>query len=1008
MFRPNYYLLLELDCGEKSTAKIEAAIIAKQAEWSRDRNHPKKGREAQQYLGLLTDIRKVMGNAEDREKESRECRELRQQAEKAAYADLDRHIGTVAARGHLFESEVAQLVQQFKGRFIEAEIRKRIKVPIRKDSRPEGASRPELDTSTAKEIENRLKIIAKKDLYDFLDLPQSTSHDQLLNRARELDSDARKNNNKSAEVTAQAELAGFCLRVFKSEEERERYDNTLAMCGLREMDGQIRMAGASKKIDARAMESLLKEAGSRGVTPDEARAYICAFASKQGWAVEVPHGDGPDRVHACGACGVINATEATVCASCGEPLWIACPSCQTRNASETVICPRCGFKVGNAALVRRMERDAQRSLGDGDFTAAERYVREAEELWNDSPSLRKLRDQLHEHKLQNQERLQKNADTAKKLQDAMIHKRFAEAQALVIDVAHCDPNYAKLNEYRGQIEKAINEAHGHVDRARLEERNGRIDEAVNAYGDALRACDDYPDAQRGLEKHPPKPPANLRAVALVAGIDLNWQATPSRGPAKYVVVRKTGAPPVSHTDGKEVAVTSATNITDADAPSGQPVFYAVYTDRGGVLSSSSAASQGVVRLAEVGELTATSGENRISLNWRLPGGVQGIEVWRNSGDAPRARNEGASLHVPGVVSTCVDDKLKNGTLYGYRVITVFRGINGESLYSQGVTCEAIPSELPKVVNDLSVTQDQGELRATWTPPSIGTVHVYATPAKIAYSSGQSISLVEAEKIGRRVPAVSNREIRDKLNNIRLLYLVPVTVSGTTAVVGQQVLMSCLGDVQDLRVQVRDGRLIAQWQWPADCSMVSISLRTDTFSTGPEDSRIALFTRHHYEHHGKFEHDVPQSAQIYLTVYAALKDGVGWVYASGTGSGARRRCEVGTRQTVLYWVRGKGDGGAGKTRFELLLKADSEITLPALILVGKPEGLPLAPTNGTVVLNLPNGTMCAEGKRVSLAFKIDRSDRFWRFRLFAVNECDNQWLELMESDKLGGIFPPLFG
>lgn len=65
MNRDNYYLILELSINppETDSNKIETAIQAKQAAWSRLRNHPTKGRQAQQYLGWLSDIKRVMLNS---------------------------------------------------------------------------------------------------------------------------------------------------------------------------------------------------------------------------------------------------------------------------------------------------------------------------------------------------------------------------------------------------------------------------------------------------------------------------------------------------------------------------------------------------------------------------------------------------------------------------------------------------------------------------------------------------------------------------------------------------------------------------------------------------------------------------------------------------------------------------------------------------------------------------------------------------------------------------------
>src|SRR5947209_6359275 len=106
MTRENFYLLLELDPSERDPRRIEAAILKKQADWSRDRNHPTKGRQAQKFGELLQDIRGVMLDAARREEEAREADRLLRERQKEAARQLDEAIGILAAAGHMLESQV--------------------------------------------------------------------------------------------------------------------------------------------------------------------------------------------------------------------------------------------------------------------------------------------------------------------------------------------------------------------------------------------------------------------------------------------------------------------------------------------------------------------------------------------------------------------------------------------------------------------------------------------------------------------------------------------------------------------------------------------------------------------------------------------------------------------------------------------------------------------------------------------------------------------------------------
>lgn len=166
--RPNYYELLELDPVEQDSTKIRLAIDEKQKQWSRETNHPrsKKRLDAKRGLELIGDIRRVMSDVQLRESEA------------------NRHRSAM-----------------------------------------EG---PFLDSVVVATIQETLEFIGKATLYEFLDLPSNASLSKLNMRTREMDAELRRIAVKDANFAARGELIGFCLSLFKSDEHRAKYDNSLA------------------------------------------------------------------------------------------------------------------------------------------------------------------------------------------------------------------------------------------------------------------------------------------------------------------------------------------------------------------------------------------------------------------------------------------------------------------------------------------------------------------------------------------------------------------------------------------------------------------------------------------------------------------------------------------------------------------------------------------------------------------------------------------------------------
>jgi Flp pilus assembly protein TadD len=138
-----------------------------------------------------------------------------------------------------------------------------------------------------KEIADRLRLIGKKDLYDFLDRPRNSKLAVLQDRTRKLDAEIRNIDQKTAEVTARGELAGHCLSIFKTHQERARYDNALDHQRLSDLlDPVLKTAGAGGVLEANVVTNLLRRAQEAGIAVAEADAYVKEFAKKRGLSVQ--------------------------------------------------------------------------------------------------------------------------------------------------------------------------------------------------------------------------------------------------------------------------------------------------------------------------------------------------------------------------------------------------------------------------------------------------------------------------------------------------------------------------------------------------------------------------------------------------------------------------------------------------------------------------------------------------------------------------------------------------
>ena len=333
MERDNFYIILDLSTSppENDPVKIKEAIKKKQAEWSRLRNHPSKGINAQKYIGLMPEIRKIMMDPARRAKEARTAQEIVKSQQARKFTGIDRHLELLMSKGFIKEEEIVKLARLHKvapneirsriqakekekyaeldkqiqnrmnkGFISEAEIaslakihgmdedavRSRVSGPIKKESKFNLRKTKALDPSIEKIIEDNLKVVGKTSLYDFLDMAPDSELADLQQKAKEKESEVLKSRKKDAVATASGVLVGHCISQFKSERNKASYDATRAQSHLSELDSDIDVAGIEGIIRKDNFEFLANRAVEFGMDPDEAAKYIRNYCKEKKWQIE--------------------------------------------------------------------------------------------------------------------------------------------------------------------------------------------------------------------------------------------------------------------------------------------------------------------------------------------------------------------------------------------------------------------------------------------------------------------------------------------------------------------------------------------------------------------------------------------------------------------------------------------------------------------------------------------------------------------------------------------------
>ncbi len=982
MDRENFYILLELSITppENDFNKINAAINKKQAEWSTLRNHPSKGRQAQHYLDLLPEIKKIMSDENLRREEAEQAKKMSAQKEKEKYKELDNAIQLLSTKKNISEEEIDKLAQKFS--IPGDEIRKRIKVPIVKSTVKKKASQ-RLDPAVEKKIADTLAIIGKKSLYHFLDLIPTSSLNTLITRTNEIAAEIKKDARKDAILTASLELTGHCSNVFKTEDMRNKYNATLAYQGLEELNKAIEIAGMDNRIDVEEFDSLMTKARQLGLRLDEAEEHIIDYCTRKKWVVRTPTKPTVEEMKQCGNCGLMNTPGSKNCAVCGSPLEVVCPNCKYISANTYTSCSKCGFPIGDMSNAPPLLKEAKVAKADGNDKKAAQLLNKVLSFWPNHPEALAI---LQEIKTKATEISQ----LAQQLDDLVTQRKYYSARPLLFKLKYIDASHP-LVALESLVNDKINAAESWVKKAKTATKG---DDGLDCFNQALLECKDYPEAIEGIAKYPPEPPQRLKALPTSRSISLQWEKSSSRGSITYLMVRKALTPPLNALDGEHLGETAQTLSDGTDAVPGMIYYYGVYAKRGEVFSTSGAIVGPIMRTAEIENLTVTPGDTVINLNWKAPSNAREILVRIKAGGIPHGPNDGQALQgvrQDGVVAA----RLTNNQSYGFLILAVFKDEHGKSVFSPGTTCQAQPVAPPDPVTDISAVKKGNQIHIAWTSPARGTVQILHSRQPFHFSGGEILPAAKLSTIGSQIPVQHAGNVQIPADFQGIIHILPITVIGDIAVVGKAALATSIDEISHLKGTVNSGKLYLEWQWPAGAQKVLIAYNHLGFVIRPDDpnAQKRIVSQNEYLRNSAFIIGAVEPKDYYFTVFVVAGEGEETLYSSGT------QCLVANTGVIeLYYEIQllKNFVGKLKSAHLKLFGKDNFFMMPKAVLIKKNHNLPLRKTDGIPIMEI--GPLDISKAPVSIEIPARETGKNIYVKLFFKEDDQNRKYRVMSPSK----------
>jgi hypothetical protein len=978
--KPNFFTLLGLDPDAAwDPARFKRVLGEKTDQWTRQSNGIATSattRAARQYLRLLPEIEAVMADPAQRGAQAEAGRKDRAAAIVKRRLELEERLEIVLQKGYVFDTERAAIEKHYPdhrdllagrslGRRLEAA-----------ETRPEGPGvrrRERLESVTAQNVRAALEVLSLESLYEVLHtvdpaVTEASELPELRAAADKLYQQAHRTMDKSPEVGARQQLAGFAKTIFADEDKRRRYDTSLSLQPLDDLIQQFDQALLPvARVEASQVELLLDRAQERGIDPDEALIEVADHFGRRKKTVELPRAaaEALRTKVPCWNCGGANdptdAAEAR-CALCQVLLWTACPRCRAKVPGGAVQCGRCGLQVWRRGYVAVMVEDLEEALRRRDVGSAGAKLAAARREWNlpaDNQDelaarIRKARAQLQE--LEQEER-RSTAKLTATVAAMLSEHRYQSARSALLAAPPTLPDRERLlaetlgriGEANALYQQAMQSGTGNERRADL-------------LAMALRVCADHDPARTALAEIPPPPPLDLRAVPSASGdiVHLTWRR-PVADQVAFVVVRKAGSrPPVSPHDGTRVATVTEPSCDDPSPEPGVPLWYAVFSDRVGGPAASEAATlaRPVVLVPEVADLRLTADAGSVTGSWRAHPRARQVMVTRRQLQPPRTPDDGDPVG-PVTLVGFVDSQVRTGTTYHYRVSAVYATPQGQRYVSSGVVASATPALPATAVNDLEVAErllDNGmAVDAVWTPPAGGAVSIHLSDVPPAWPRGATVPPAELAVFARPLPGVpeplADRRVRLPVPPVHgRRFLTAATVGGNGAVIGNTVELDLLEPVGGLTAERLDDVVRLSWVWPAH----STAARVRWWPVGRPGAVLGerRCLRHVYAEEGGFQASVGTWA-VTVSVQALLDERTG-----GLGS-APALLDVPALATVVRYSIRRG-GFTRRGRATVVLSATAACELPELLVVQRAGAImPLGAGDGEVIARVPAQTLRPE-------------------------------------------------
>ncbi len=399
------------------------------------------------------------------------------------------------------------------------------------------------------------------------------------------------------------------------------------------------------------------------------------------------------------------------------------------------------------------------------------------------------------------------------VEEELAAGRLRSAQRLAAGLPADDP----LRERAAAVDAEVSAL---TRRADAEQARGRNEQAAALLAEAIGITRDDAELPERLAAIPPPPPREATARMDGDHVLITWKPSlAAAGRVQYRVMRGESPAPASLCEGVTVVTrTERTDVTDADAPAGTRLFYSVFAARGGDAWSPPAIAAPAMFTPEVEGVSVTVSDMSVSASWRPHPGADAVHVVRREDGPPQRPDDGTAVEA--WLTGFADTGLRTGTEYHYRIVTRYRGADGQHRRSAGILVRAVPEPAlrPVAVLDITGSGDGTPVfLAAWTPPSYGRVRLVLSDTPPPWPVGayitpqETATLAEIPGVPRR--GTDGRDVLELRPPTGKHYITALTVGRNAAVIGRSAEVWLVEPVRGLCADRMHDEVRLGWIWP---------------------------------------------------------------------------------------------------------------------------------------------------------------------------------------------------